>query len=76
MLLNQPLFPIFPFPDYQLFRTSIPHTLDISDKYIIQRESWPNDGTLQHIMGSVVREQNELANQHFEKISHEISHIK
>lgn len=79
-ILRKAEVPYFRFHDYRHYGASILHALGMPDKYIMQRGGWSNDGTLkniyQHTLDSIAREQNDLANQHFEKISHEISHKK
>ena len=79
-ILRRAGVPYFRFHDYRHYGASILHALGMPDKYIMQRGGWSNYGTLkniyQHTMDSIAIEQNALANQHFEKISHEISHEK
>ena len=54
------------------------HAIGVPDQYILQRGGWASDGVMKTVYRNAISDesvkQNTIINQHFELISHDISH--
>lgn len=70
--------PHFRFHDLRHYSASIMHAIGVPDQYILQRGGWISDNVMKTVYRNVIDlesvKQSRKINQHFEKISHEISH--
>lgn len=70
----------FRFHDLRHYSASIQHALGIPDAYIMSRGGWGNDGVLKnvyrHAMTGKAQEMNQLANDHFSSMQHDLQHNK
>lgn len=68
----------FRFHDLRHYSASIMHAIGVPDQYIMQRGGWSSDNIMKSVYRNVIDlenvKQSKKINQHFEKISHEISH--
>lgn len=70
--------PHFRFHDLRHYSASIMHAIGVPDQYILQRGGWSSDNILKGVYRNVIdleaRKQNKKILDHFEKVSHDISH--
>lgn len=70
--------PNFRFHDLRHYSASIMHAIGVPDQYILQRGGWASDGVMKTVYRNAISDesvkQNTIINQHFELISHDISH--
>lgn len=68
----------FRFHDLRHYSASIMHAIGVPDQYILQRGGWASDGIMKSVYRNTIdlesEKQNKKINNHFEKVSHEISH--
>ena len=70
--------PHFRFHDLRHYSASIMHAIGVPDQYILQRGGWSSDNILKGVYRNVIdleaRKQNRKILDHFEKVSHDVSH--
>lgn len=70
--------PDFRFHDLRHYYASTLHAIGIPDQYIMERCGWGNDAVLKdvyrHTLGDIKEKMNDLSNEYFEKIQHEMQH--
>ncbi|MBW4847990.1 MAG: site-specific integrase [Lachnospiraceae bacterium] len=70
--------PHFRFHDLRHYSASIMHAIGVPDQYIMQRGGWQSDNIMKSVYRNVIDmesvKQNKKVTEHFDKISHEISH--
>lgn len=79
-LLQSSGIPHFRFHDLRHYSASIQHALGIPDAYIMSRGGWGNDGVLKnvyrHAMAGKSKEMNQIANDYFSDMQHDLQHEK
>lgn len=70
--------PHFRFHDLRHYSASIMHAIGVPDQYIMQRGGWASDNIMKSVYRNVIdlesARQSRKIRQHFESISHEVSH--
>lgn len=72
--------PHFRFHDLRHYSASIQHAMGIPDAYIMQRGGWGSDAVLKqvyrHALSDTAVKMNQIANQHFQNMQHDMQHEK
>lgn len=76
--INTTKLPHFRFHDLRHYSASIMHAIGVPDQYILQRGGWASDNVMKAVYRNVIdiesMKQNKKIMQHFEKVSHDVSH--